>query len=64
MKVVTEEGEGATVAASRGEKKGKAKSPVSSLSVQRLGWKNWGQNDDEQSQISVSEKILTVPKLL
>jgi len=24
--------------------------------VQQLGWKNWGQNGDEETQISVTEK--------
>lgn len=56
--MVTGEGGEAEPAWKRGQKQ------CEHLSVQLLGWRHWGQNDDEETQMFVTEQILTVPKQL
>lgn len=45
-------------------KEEKGQQPHKRLSVPQLAWKNLGQNNDEESQISLTEKIPAAPKLL
>lgn len=49
---------------SKGRKEEKGQKPHEWLSVPQLAWKNWGQNGDGESQISLTEEIHTAPKLL